>query len=475
MGGRGVRRQGSRRAIVAILLVVVAGCGSTAPSVPGPSVAPSVGPTASGTAQTPSASVSPSPVGSARPTASGADVALEPMASGLVAPVAIVASPDGSGRLFVADQTGLVLVVRDGAVQSRPFLDLRGKVVPLQEDYDERGLIGLAFDPAFARTGRFFVYYAARLRPSAAPGMDHTDVLAEYHADPAADVADADSGRTILAFEQPQPNHMGGALGFGPDGLLYLGAGDGGGEGDASPGHSKQGNAQDLSKLNGKVMRIDVNGRRPYAIPADNPFVDVPNARPEIYAYGFRNPWRLSWEPDGARRLIVSEVGYGRYEEIDVVTAGGNYGWRIREGAHCLDVAAPLSDLATCPTTGARGDPLIDPVVEYTHSDVGVAVVGGYVYRGSAIPGLRGTYVFADFSREWNSTPAVGRGSLLDAVPASNGPWSWRKLNVAGSVGRFVTGIGEDDAGELYLATRFELGPTGTTGQIFRIEPAPTS
>jgi glucose/arabinose dehydrogenase len=288
--------------------------------------------------------------------------------------------------------------------------------------------------------------------------------------DPAhPDTADPTSERVVLQFEQPQFNHSGGGLGFGPDGMLYLGTGDGGGQGDASAGHSPQGNAQDLTKLNGKILRLDVNGKPPYAIPADHPSLG-PNARPEIYAFGMRNPWRLAWEPTGAHRLIVSDVGYGRFEEIDVLVPGGDYGWRIREGAHCLDVAAPLTDPASCATTGADGKPLIDPVLEYTHRAVGVAVVGGYVYEGSAVPGLRNRYVFADFSADPNNDLSQPLGSLLVADPAPDGPWPWGRLTVAGGpLNRFVTGLGQDGSGELYVLARTNLGPVGTTGEVLKV------
>jgi glucose/arabinose dehydrogenase len=363
-------------------------------------------------------------------------------------------------------------------------------MVTLMRDYDERGLLGLAFDPGFATNGRFFVYYGAPLGRPADGVEDHLNRLSELHvsaSDP--DRADPASEQVILEFSQPQPNHSGGGLGFGPDGYLYLGTGDGGGSGDASEGHSPQGNAQDRDKLNGKILRLDVSVSGegggagggsgpsrddPYRIPDDNPFANG-GGRPEIYALGFRNPWRLGWEPDGARRLVVSDVGYGRWEELDVVSNGGNYGWRVREGAHCLDIDAPLTDLQTCDLTDDRGVALTDPVLEYGHGAVGVAIVAGYVYRGSAIPALAGRYVFADWSRDWTNTP-VGRGSLLVAEPAAGDgeAWPWRRLAVEGregSIGRFVTGLGEDAAGELYVLTRTQIGPGGTSGEILKLVP----
>ena len=400
------------------------------------------------------------------------------MLDGLSAPVGLVAPPDGSGRLFILEQAGTILILDPGASQAKPFLDIRDRVVPLIADYDERGLLGLAFHPDFAANGRFFVYYGAPLRKGATAGLDHTNTLSEFRIDPVdSDRADPGSERVVLQFEQPQPNHSGGALGFGPDGDLYLGTGDGGGQGDASEGHSAQGNAQDTAKLNGKVLRIDVDGKEPYAIPDDNPFATGGGA-PEIYAYGFRNPWRLSWEPDGrpaapGERRRLRPLRGDRRRPVN----GGNYGWRIREGAHCLDVDAPLTDSTDCPPTGAEGEPLIDPVVEYTHRAVGVAVVGGYLYRGAALPALRGQYVFADFSGDPTNDLSPPLGSLLVATPAEAAgvTWDWRRVGIAeGRLNRFVTGMGEDADGELYVLTRLNLGPTGETGEVLRlVAPAP--
>jgi len=429
--------------------------------------------------RSPTSSSVPAPTAVATPSLDPVDVRLVPVVEGLVAPVGLVADPVLPERSYVLEQDGRILVLDGGQLAPRPFLDVRSSMVELTPDYDERGLLGLAFHPDFASNGRLFVYRGV---PSSAAGADHTNRLSEFRVDrDHRDRVDPSTERILLEFDQPQFNHSGGGLGFGPDGLLYLGTGDGGGQGDASEGHSAQGNAQDLQKLNGKILRIDVdrppgNGA-PYAIPADNPLVHAAAPRHEIYAWGFRNPWRLGWEPDGQRRLLVSDVGYGRYEEIDAVVAGGNYGWRIREGAHCLDVAQPLADTSDCPTTGAGGEPLVDPVVEYTHRGVGIAVVGGYVYRGSDVPGLRGRYVFADLSKDWTGNNAVPRGSLLVADPVADvdRPWAWNRLGVNGAplLAEFVSGMGEDSDGELYVLTRSQLGPTGTTGRVLRIAPSP--
>jgi glucose/arabinose dehydrogenase len=391
-------------------LIVAMAAAACAPAAP--SVTPAGSP----------ASQAPTSISSSAPTPTQAratdDIELRVVVEGLGTPVGLVAAPDESGRSFVLEQTGKIHVLRDGRLLNQPLLDLSRKLVRLSPDYDERGLLGLAFHPQFATNGRLFVYYSAPVtRRGGGIIADHINTLSEFRISANdADRADPASERVVLVFGQPQPNHSGGALGFGPDGFLYLGAGDGGGTGDASPGHSVQGNAQDTSKLNGKVMRIDVDGKRPYAIPPDNPFVRG-GGRPEIYAYGFRNPWRLSWEPAGQRRLLVSDVGYGRYEGLDVVTKGGNYGWRIREGRHCLDIAFPLQEVGRCPSKGARGDTLIDPVVEYSHRQIGTAIVGGYRYRGTALPALRDQYVFADYSADWTTDIPQPRATLMAAQP----------------------------------------------------------
>jgi glucose/arabinose dehydrogenase len=460
-----------------LLAVLVAGCGSTSPSASSSqSASAAPAPAASVPA---SAAISPSarPVPSAVPSVAIDPVSLDlaPVADGLAAPVGLVASPTVAGRSFILEQAGRILILDGSTLRARPYLDLTSSVVPLFPDYDERGLLGLAFDPGFATNGRLFVYRGV---PTTHAGTDHTDRLSEFHVDPKSpDRVDPASEKVILEFDQPQFNHSGGGLGFGPDGMLYLGTGDGGGTGDASEGHSPQGNAQDLQKLNGKILRIDVDSSdtKPYAIPADNPFASGAGGRPEIYAWGFRNPWRLSWEPGGARRLLVSDVGYGRYEEIDAVANGANYGWRIREGRHCLDVDQPLLETDACPATGPGGEPLVDPVVEYSHKQVGIAVVGGYEYRGSAVPALAGRYVFADLSRDWTGNTPIPRGSLLVADPADavGAPWRWNRLAVAGQpiLDVFVSGMGEDAAGELYVLTRSVLGPSGTSGRVLRIVP----
>jgi glucose/arabinose dehydrogenase len=415
----------------------------------------------------------------------------------LVAPVDIVHAGDGSGRLFIADQLGRIDILdpATGALRGTPFLDLAAKMVPVNGTYDERGLLGLAFHPDYATVGapgegKLYVYYSA---PSATPStaenpVNHASVVAEYTVsagDP--DIADAGSERILLTFDQPQGNHNGGDLAFGPDGMLYVSSGDGGSSNDNNAGHTggsasrpadALGNGQDRTNLLGKILRIDPSGTNgpggQYGIPADNPFVGAGGGvREEIYAYGLRNPWRMSFDPETGR-LFVADVGQGSVEEVNLVTSGGNYGWRNREGGFAFAPSAP--------GTG----PFVDPVAQYAHPGVvlgspalpqiGVSVTGGEVYRGGGVPGLYGTYVFADWSATGN-TPA---GVLLALEETSPGTFALGTLTVEGGnpVGRYVTALGSGEDGELYVATRTTRGPAvdpGTsqpTGAILRLAPA---
>jgi len=236
-------------------------------------------------------------------------------------------------------------------------------------------------------------------------------------------------------------------------------------------GHAPDGNGQNTTTFLGKILRIDVDNAgegMAYGIPADNPFVGQEGILPEIYALGLRNPWRISFDTGGDFRLFVSDVGQNSWEEVDIVTSGGNYGWHVREGTHCFDVKNPNESPASCPDKSATGETLIDPIIEYGH-DLGTAVVGGYVYHGQALPKMQGKYIFADWSNDF----AKGNGTLLAATPSQEGLWSWEEIEIAGSpcgrVDRFIRSLGLDDEGEIYLLTSDELGPTGSTGKIFKM------
>lgn len=416
------------------------------------------------------------------PTISGTNrqIGIELVAEGLTSPVGFVAANDGSGRLFVLDQVGQIRVIDAGDnLKATPFLDLTGKVVPVMPDFDERGLLGLAFHPNYAANGRFFVFYTAPKGAETPADFDSQTHISEFHvsaADP--DIGDLASERILLTIDKPQFNHNGGQLAFGPDGFLYISAGDGGGGDDVGVGHTPDlGNGQDKTKLLGKLLRIDVDSGDPYAVPPDNPFVNDAGARPELWAIGLRNPWRFSFDQGGAHRLFVGDAGQELFEEIDIITPGGNYGWHIKEGLHCFSHDTPTTPPATCASTDADGNPLIDPIVEYSHTaesgaPIGVAVIGGYVYRGSAIPSLNGQYIFGDYSAGFDA-PA---GRIFAAEENAAGAWTMRELSIAGygngSLGRFVLGFGQDTNGEVYVLTTQVVGPSGNTGRVFRIVPA---
>ena len=398
-------------------------------------------------------------------------VDIELVADGFVSPVAFVSANDGTNRMFLVDQTGLVKVVdMEGKVQENNFLDLQDKVVKLSQNYDERGLLGLAFHPNFRENGRFFVYYSAPLRNGAPVNWNHTGVLSEFTVDKSnPNMAEANSEKIILQIDQPQSNHNGGLIAFGGDGYLYITLGDGGAANDVGAGHSKIGNGQDLSTMLGKILRIDIDKDAPYSIPEDNPFVGK-DGLDEIYAFGLRNPYHISFDAGGNDELFVADVGQDLWEEVNIVTKGGNYGWNIKEGNHCFDSANPEQSPAACATTDAGGGPLLDPIIEYNHFDNrgGVAAVGGYVYRGKLIKGMTGNYVFADWSRSFSK----GDGSLF-AAELVEGKWLMRELKFSNRqndrLGLFIKGVGQDADKELYLLTTETLGPTGDSGKIFKI------
>jgi glucose/arabinose dehydrogenase len=408
-------------------------------------------------------------------------VGLTLVAEGFDAPVALEEAPDGSGRLFVADQQGMIRIIADnGSLLDEPFLDVTDRMVPLNTGGDERGLLGFAFHPNFTENGRFFVYYSAPLRPEGPSGWDHTSRVAEFAVQPGdPDVADPSSERVVLEVDQPQANHNAGQILFGPDGYLYIALGDGGAGNDVGSGHPPAGNGQDTSTLLGSILRIDVDGGEPYAVPEDNPFAGGSGGRGEIYAYGFRNPYRISFDQGGEHGLLAADVGQRRWEEIDIVTAGGNYGWNIREGAHCFNPADADTEPTACASTGPRGEPLIDPVLEYPNAGqpggIGEAVIGGYVYRGGRVPGLNGIYLFGD----WEGTG--GGPTLFAAAPPAGSQTGWMmaplEAEVNGTVqpGPYLLGFGQDAEGEVYVLTSATRGPEGGTGKVFAVTPAQKS
>ena len=332
--------------------------------------------------------------------------------SGLSSPVGMESPRDGSGRLFVLEQAGRIRIIRNAAVLATPFLDITAKVA----SGGELGLLGLTFHPAFTSNRKFYVDYTRPL------GSQWETVVAEYLASATnPDQADPASERVLLTVTQPFANHNGGQLGFGPDGLLYIALGDGGSGGDPL------GNAQNVQVLLGKILRIDVNGSsggRPYAIPPDNPFAAAGGA-PEIFAFGFRNPWRFSFD-SATGTLFAGDVGQSSFEEVDIVQKGANYGWNVMEGSHCFK-----------PATGCNMTGLILPINDYGR-DQGGTVIGGFVYRGTTIPNLAGAYVFGDFlsGRIWGLR--------------QNAAGVWERTQLA-ATGKSISSFGRDDNGELFV------------------------
>ncbi len=331
-------------------------------------------------------------------------------------PIFLTASPDETSHLFVVEQNGKVLIVQDGKVLTTPFLDIHDKL----STGGERGLLGLAFHPKFSLNGRFFVNYTRR--------EDRATVLAEFRAVPKANQA-FQKESILLIIPQPYGNHNGGMLAFGPDQFLYVGTGDGGSGGDP------KNYGQNRNELLGKFLRIDVDQGSPYGIPSDNPFAKG-QGRPEIFAWGFRNPWRFSFDRETGE-LWAGDVGQNTWEEIDVVQKGKNYGWRLLEGRHCFNPKMQCRQLPS----------LVDPVTEYAHEQGRCSVTGGYVYRGTKIPDLVGTYIFGDF--------------------CSGEIWGYRndKAQILRSTNLQIASFGEDQAGEMYVV--------GYGGEILRIVKKP--
>jgi glucose/arabinose dehydrogenase len=348
----------------------------------------------------------------------------------------------------------------------------------------------MAFHPAYADNGRFFLYYSAPLRAEAAADWDHTSHLSEFSVSADnPDVADPDSEQILMMVDQPQGNHNAGSIAFGPDGYLYIPLGDGGAADDVGTGHVEDwyetnagGNGQDLAQnLLGSILRIDVDNEgtdgRAYAIPSDNPFADQAGAE-EIWAIGFRNPYRMSFDMAGDQALFVGDAGQNLWEEVSIVEAGGNYGWNVKEGTHCFSTDNPDESLEECPDMDADGRTLIDPIIEYQNANaeggLGLVVIGGNVYRGSALPEWDGYYIFGDWSTSFGE---AADGTLLLATPpdAAGGLWPVQELMVAGSdngrLNEYLLSFGQDSSGEVYILTTETAGPTGNTGKVYKIVP----
>lgn len=437
-------------------------------------------------------------------------VKLELVADGLMAPIFLVAPPDGSGRRVVGDQIGIAYILgSDGKLLEPPFIDLRNRLTPLLQAFDERGLLALAFHPDFARNGLFYVNYSAKRRAESpfTGKTAYTWRLSEFRVsagDP--DRADLASERVLLEMDWVNRKHNGGGLAFGPDGYLYVGVGDGGGvhgvpdvyeppkldedetfkkakELKEDPYrlpeefHKYDAYAQDTGRLQGKILRIDVNHGHPgYAIPPTNIFRGKEEGRDEIYAWGFRNPFRLSFDRLGNGNMFVSGVAESLWETIYMVDRPGNYGWAVREGTHCFERAHAFDPPKDCPRIDALGEVMRDPIVEYPNWSVtrpwskveaapmGTASVGGFVYRGKALPALYGKLVFGDFStaiekpsgQVFVATPPLSWGAL----------WPFERLM---ELDQRLHSLGEDSDGELYMLTTALGIPVGNSGKVWKL------
>lgn len=409
---------------------------------------------------------------------------LKLVASNLVAALTLSEAPDNTKRLFVVDQVGKIWIVYpDSTKASTVFIDISSKMVSLQTGYDERGLLGLAFHPNYKTNGKFYLFYTAPPRaggPGPGLGWDNLTRISEFKvsaSDP--NTADLSSEKVILEADHPQLNHDGGMIAFGPDGYLYISIGDGGGGDDVGNGHvadwyaaNAGGNGQDnYHNLMGDILRIDVNNGNPYSIPADNPYVNGPML-PEIYAFGFRNPYRFSFDMGGNHQLLVGDAGQSLYEEVDMVTKGGNYGWNVKEGNICFNTDNDKTPRTSCPTTDSAGNPLIDPVIQLANAanpagGIATVIVGGNVYRGSALPSMQGKYIFGSFSQDGGANAKLYSASVSNATS-----WSYDAISLKDypdNLGQYLKGFGQDLSGEIYILTSAQQGLSGTTAKVYKL------
>jgi glucose/arabinose dehydrogenase len=413
------------------------------------------------------------------PAMADVSVNLEVAASGVNAPMMMV-SPPGDDRRFIVQQNGLIRILTpEGEILEEPFLDITEKITPQWPEFDEKGLLGLAFHPDFATNGKFYIAYSSPTQWHGALEKhfwwSHTNIIEEYTVsedDP--DVADETSLREISAIDWPQFNHNGHWIGFGPDGMLYISTGDGGYANDWGIGHNvTEGNGQDLLDQHGKILRIDVDksGAGSYGIPDDNPFIgQEATALPEIWAYGMRNPWRCSFDMGGENQLFCGDVQQNSFEEVSIIEKGGNHGWRAMEASHCFDFEDPNNHPTDCSTDG-----MVMPILEYKNCTAqpdgceGISVTGGYVYRGSHAD-WDGKYIFGD----WSKSFAAPDGQLFIATKGADGTWTKEHMTVANMDGPlpYILAFAQDNDGEVYALTSVTTGPNGNLDKIYKIVPA---
>lgn len=416
---------------------------------------------------------------SSAPVLAQTSIRLEPVVSGINTPLAMV-QPKGDPRMFIIEQNGRIRILEGGKLRPDNFLDIRSKIKPLFHDFDERGLLGLAFHPNFATNGKFYVAYSAHLDYQSDLGQmlwyDHSNVVEEYTVSSTdKNTADPSSARRIMSHAWPQFNHNGHWIGFGPDNMLYVSLGDGGYANDWGIGHNVTiGNGQDMTTNLGKILRINVDTRtagKPYGIPPDNPFVNTRNVNPEIWASGLRNPWRCSFDMgSNAAELYCGDVQQNSYEAIKLIGKGQNMGWRRVEGImRCFDYQKPDDHPANCDKAG-----ITPAIIEYNNCTAkpngcrGISVTGGYVYRG-ANAAMRGKYIFGDWSKGF----AEMDGQIFIGTKGANGAWSMEVARVSNMPGKipYVLAFAQDNAGDVYVLTSITTGPNGSLDTIYKIVP----
>lgn len=413
-------------------------------------------------------------------------IRLATVASGLTAPLELISPADGTGRLFINQQTGQILILENGSILPTPFLDVSGRMVTLMPEYDERGLLGFAFHPDFnnASAPGYHKIYTYTSEPVDGPAdftvpdpspFDSQSVIAEWkvsETDP--NVIDPATRREVMRIDEPQFNHKGGKLAFrATDHYLYFSLGDGGNANDVGDGHNPvKGNGQDKTTVLGKLLRIDpldpaltmaspdpISANGKYRIPRTNPFLAQPRAVHEIFVYGLRNPFRFSFDPT-PDQLIIGDVGQNNIEEIDLGVSGSNYGWNKKEGTFLFN-----PDDGTIAPDPNPDPGLVNPVAEYSHFD-GIAVIGGFTYRGTLVPLLTNRYIFGDL---FGST---GSGRLFYTFLSNGVIHEFRMGEQNPLLGSFLKGFGQDDSGELYVTIDSNIGPSGTGGKVLKIVQA---